>query len=224
MLLERTELASRALVHSVVARPRPGRLRGSLPLSALLRQHPPPLPLWARRRHQGAELPGHDGPPSRVEKSVEPCRTTDRLQLSVILSVILLVVLIFRPSYWSVEPHDRFFGFSPGEGFTRFCDPMGNHPREAWSTQANSQIGGTIGDGRNERVCFDLAAASAHDDTACVRILTKSGIMLWRHRLMGIITSKSFNECYARNLRPETWRWWLSGCLRKHLFFVPSTG
>jgi len=55
--------------------------------------------------------------------------------------------------------------------------------------QANSQIGGTIGDGRNERVCFDLAAASAHDDTACVRILTKSGIMLWRHRLMGTITA-----------------------------------
>ena len=41
---------------------------------------------------------------------------------------------------------------------------------------------------------------------------------------MGIITSKSFTECYARNLRPETWRWWLSGCPRKHLFFVPSTG
>ena len=101
---------------------------------------------------------------------------------------------------------------------------MGNHPPEACMAQANSQIGGTIGDGRNERVCFDLAAASAHDDTACVRILTKSGIMLWRHRLMGIITNKSFSECYARNLRPETWRWWLSECLRKHLFFVPSTG
>ena len=79
LLLERTELASRALVHSVVARPRPGRRRGSLPLSALLRQHPPPLPLWARRRNRGAELPGHDGPPSRVEKSVEPCRTPCRL-------------------------------------------------------------------------------------------------------------------------------------------------
>ena len=36
---------------------------------------------------------------------------------------------------------------SPG-----FGDPMGNHTREAWSAQANSQIGGTIGDSRNERV------------------------------------------------------------------------
>jgi len=86
---------------------------------------------------------------------------------------------------------------------------MGNHPREAWSTQANSQTGGTIGEPK--RKSFDLAGASSHDDTACVRILTESGTMLWRHRLMGIITSKSFNECYARNLRPETWRWWLSG-------------
>ena len=78
---------------------------------------------------------------------------------------------------------------SPG-----FGDPMGNHAPEACMAQANSQIGGTIGDCRNERVCFDLAAASAHDDTACVRILTKSGIILWRHRLMGVITSKSFTD------------------------------
>ena len=124
LLLERTELASRALVHSVVARPRPGRLRGSLPLSALLRQHPPPLPLWARRRHQGAELPGHDGPPSRVEKSVEPCRTTDRLQLSVILSVILLVVLKFRPSYWSVEPRPTRRVINSSSHFCRVAAPL----------------------------------------------------------------------------------------------------
>ena len=51
-------------------------------------------------------------------------------------------------------------------------------------------------------------------------MLTESGIMLWRHRLVGVISSKSLTECYARNLRPETWRWWLSGCLRKHLFFA----
>ena len=70
----------------------------------------------------------------------------------------------------------------------------------------------------------DLAADWVHDDTACVRMLTESGIMLWRHRLVGVISSKSLIECYARNLRPETWRWWLSGCPRKHLFFVPSTG
>ena len=112
----------------------------------------------------------------------------------------------------------RFFGFSTVETVNEFCNPMGNHLREAWSTQANSQIGGTIGEPK--RKSFDLAGASSHDDTACVRILTESGTMLWRHRLMGIITSKSFNECYARNLRPETWRWWLSGCPRKHLFFA----
>ena len=29
-----------------------------------------------------------------------------------------------------------------------------------------------------------LAAACTHDDTACVRILTESGIMLWRHLLL----------------------------------------
>ena len=59
---------------------------------------------------------------------------------------------------------------------------MGNHPREAWSTQANSQIGGTIGEPK--RKSFDLAGASAHDDTACVRILTESGIMLWRQPVL----------------------------------------
>ena len=60
----------------------------------------------------------------------------------------------------------------------------------------------------------------AHDDTACVRMMTESGIMLWRHLLVGVISSKSLIECYALNLRPETWRWWLSGCPRKHLFFA----
>jgi hypothetical protein len=51
-------------------------------------------------------------------------------------------------------------------------------------------------------------------------MMTESGIMLWRHLLVGVISSKSLIECYARNLRPETWRWWLSGCPRKHLFFA----
>ena len=122
---------------------------------------------------------------------------------------------------------DIFCGFSdfhPVKASPGFGDPMSNHAPEACMAQANSQIGGTIGDGRNERVCFDLAAASAHDDTTCVRIMTESGIMLRGHWLVSAITSKSFSECYARNLRPETWRWWLSECLRKHLFFVPSTG
>ena len=81
----------------------------------------------------------------------------------------------------------RFFGFSTVETVNEFCNPMGNHLREAWSTQANSQIGGTIGEPK--RKSFDLAGASAHDDTACVRILAETGIMLWRHRLMGTITA-----------------------------------
>ena len=79
---------------------------------------------------------------------------------------------------------------SPG-----FGDPMSNHAPEACMAQANSQIGGTIGDGRNERVCFDLAAASAHDDTACVRMMTESGIMLSGSWLVGVISSKSLSEC-----------------------------
>lgn len=32
--------------------------------------------------------------------------------------------------------------------------------------------------------------ACAHGDTACFRILTESGIMLWRHRLLNTIASK----------------------------------
>ncbi len=77
---------------------------------------------------------------------------------------------------------------------------------------------------RPKRKRFDLAADCVHHDTASVRIMTESGIMLWHNRLVGVISSKSLSECYARNLRPETCRWWLSGCMRKHLFFVPSTG
>ena len=40
---------------------------------------------------------------------------------------------------------------SPG-----FGDPMGNHAPEACMAQANSQIGGTIGD-KPKRKSFDLA-------------------------------------------------------------------
>ena len=63
-------------------------------------------------------------------------------------------------------------------------------------------------------------ACCAHDDTACVRILTESGIMLWRHLLLNIIGSKFLNESCACDLRPETWRRWLSVCLRKHLMLL----
>ena len=59
--------------------------------------------------------------------------------------------------------------------------------------------------------------ACAHGDTACFRILTESGIILWRHRLLNTIASKFLNESCACNLRSETWRRWLSACLRTHL-------
>jgi len=67
-------------------------------------------------------------------------------------------------------------------------------------------------------------ACCAHGDTACFRILTESGIMLWHNRLLNTIGSKFLSESCASNLRPETWRWWLSACLRKHLMCAPSPG
>ena len=66
--------------------------------------------------------------------------------------------------------------------------------------------------------------ACAHGDTACFRILTESGIMLWRHRLLNTIASKFFSESCVCNLRSETWRRWLSACLRTHLMCAPSPG
>ena len=66
--------------------------------------------------------------------------------------------------------------------------------------------------------------ACAHGDTACFRILTESGIMLWRHRLLNTIASKFVSESCACNLRSETWRRWLSACLRTHLMCAPSPG
>ena len=63
-------------------------------------------------------------------------------------------------------------------------------------------------------------ACCAHDDTACFRNLTESGIILWRHRLLHTISSKFFSKSCACNLRPETWRRWLSVCLRKHLMLL----
>ena len=64
--------------------------------------------------------------------------------------------------------------------------------------------------------------ACAHGDTACFRILTESGIMLWRHRLLNTIASKFLSESCTCNLRSETWRRWLSACLRTHLTCAPS--
>ena len=45
-----------------------------------------------------------------------------------------------------------FSDFHPVKASPGFGDPMGNHAPEACMAQANSQIGGTIGEKRNERV------------------------------------------------------------------------
>ena len=60
----------------------------------------------------------------------------------------------------------------------------------------------------------------AHGDGECARILTESGIMLWYNQLLNTILSRFLNESCACNLRPETWRRWLSVCLRKHLMLL----
>ena len=75
---------------------------------------------------------------------------------------------------------------------------MGNHNPEAWSAQANSQIGGTIGENRNERV-LTWQQPPRTNDTACVRIMTESGIMLGRHRLLWV----SYRAGPSTTARPE---------------------
>ena len=45
-----------------------------------------------------------------------------------------------------------------------------------------------------KRKRFDLAADWAHDDTACVRMLTESGIMLWDHCVIYDTLSMVFTE------------------------------
>ena len=60
-------------------------------------------------------------------------------------------------------------------------------------------------------------ACCAHDDTACFWIFTESGIVLWHNRLLNTIGGKFHSESWACNLRPGTWRRWLSARLRKHL-------
>ena len=60
----------------------------------------------------------------------------------------------------------------------------------------------------------------AHGDGECARILTESGIMLWYNQLLNTILSRFLTESCACNLRSETWRRWLSACLRKHLMLL----
>ena len=61
-------------------------------------------------------------------------------------------------------------------------------------TQANTHsILCKIGVGENVVTRVDKKASPVpHDDTARVRILTESGIMLWRHRLLYDTSSRSF--------------------------------
>ena len=61
----------------------------------------------------------------------------------------------------------------------------------------------------------DKAAPDVHIDITCVRILTESDIILLHDRLSNAIVSKSLSESCACNLRPETWRRWLSAWLSK---------
>ena len=70
----------------------------------------------------------------------------------------------------------------------------------------------------------DKAAPGVHVDTTCVRILTESDIILLHDRLSNAIVSKSLSESCACNLRPETWRRWLSAWLSKRLMCAPSPG
>ena len=55
----------------------------------------------------------------------------------------------------------------------------------------------------------------AHDDTACVRMMTESGIMLWRHRLLYDRLSRSFIDGTSRNSHPR------SGGARQHRLTSP---
>ena len=61
------------------------------------------------------------------------------------------------------SPRRRVHGPCPMQGARSrgIRNPVGNHNPEACTAQANSQIGGTIGE-KPKRNSFDLAAASAH--------------------------------------------------------------
>ena len=129
-----------------------------------------------------------------------------------------------------------FYGFSDFQeekNFKRFLTPYGQLHSEARGRRAIPQANSLI----LPEACQDSemsetrwlervghGPACAHGDTACFRILTESGIMLWRHRLLNTIASKFIDESCACNLRSETWRRWLSACLRTHLMCAPSPG
>ena len=62
-------------------------------------------------------------------------------------------------------------------------------------TQANTHsILCKIGVGENVVTRVDKAAPGPHDDTACVRILTESGIILWHDRILYIAMGSSFTD------------------------------
>ena len=61
--------------------------------------------------------------------------------------------------------------------------------------QANShRILCKIGDGKNVVTGVDKAAPGPHDDTARVRILTESGIILWPGLILYIAMGSSFTD------------------------------
>ena len=61
-----------------------------------------------------------------------------------------------------------------------------------------------------------LAPACAHDDAACVRILTESCIVLWRHLLLYDTPSRSYTDGTSWNSHPR------SGGARQHRLAFPS--
>ena len=78
-------------------------------------------------------------------------------------------------------------------------------------TQANTHsILCKIGVGENVVTRVDKAAPGPHDDTACVRIVTESGIILWYGRILYIAMSRSFIDSTSRNSHPR------SGGARQH--------
>ena len=78
--------------------------------------------------------------------------------------------------------------------------------------------------GKNFVGRVDKAAPGVHDDTTCVRILTESDIILCHDQLSIATVSMSLSASCACNLRPGTWRQWLSAWLSKRLTFAPSPG
>ena len=106
-----------------------------------------------------------------------------------------------------IEVFDRIFGFSTSEIFRGFLQLYGHLPCEHLAS-TGKQSDPTlrlvmIPRCRKTRWLERVGhgPACAHGDTAWFRILTESGIILWRHRLLNTIASKFLSESCACNLR-----------------------